>query len=85
MTACQVAKLAHNHPMQTERFNKLRKRELEAIFDKKRMVKIWRDIVRDQMRSQDILDLYDCYDLNFNIEERVKALFPLKAEIYLPL
>lgn len=57
--------------MQTERFNRLRKKELEKVFDKKKMVAIWRTVVRDQLRTQDIRDLYDCYDLNFNIEERV--------------
>lgn len=60
--------------MQTERFNRLRKKELEKVFDKKKMVAIWRTIVKEQLRSQDIRDLYDCYDLNFNIEERVLAI-----------
>jgi hypothetical protein len=57
--------------MQTERFNRLRRKELEKVFDKKKMIAIWRTVVRDQLRTQDIRDLYDCYDLNFNIEERV--------------
>lgn len=60
--------------MQTERFNQIRREELRKVFDEKRMAKIWRDIVRSQLRTQDIKDLYDCYDLNFNIEERVSAI-----------
>lgn len=57
--------------MQTERFNSLRKRTLSNVFDKKRMIEIWRKIVRTQLRTLDLSDLYDHYDFNYNIEDRV--------------
>lgn len=56
--------------MQTERFKKLRRAELSKIFEKKFIVDVWRKIVRDQLRSMDLKDLYDHYDFNYNIEER---------------
>lgn len=56
--------------MQTERFNQLRKAELSEIFIEKNIVEVWRKIVRNQLRSLDIKDLYDHYDFNYNIEER---------------
>jgi hypothetical protein len=58
--------------MHTERFNKLRKDILENIFKKEDIVKVWRKIVRKQLRSLDIKDLYDHYDYNYNIEEHAK-------------
>jgi hypothetical protein len=60
--------------MHTERFRKLRKEALSKIFEKKAVSKVWRDIVRSQLRSLDIRDLYDHYDFNYNIEERATAI-----------
>lgn len=60
--------------MQTERFNQLRKNVLVNIFTKKDIVRIWREIVRDQLRNSDLKDLYDHYDFNYNIEERAGAI-----------
>ncbi|MGB0372243.1 MAG: RNA-directed DNA polymerase [Opitutales bacterium] len=60
--------------MHTERFRQLRKKALVGILDKKTVSKVWRSIVRDQLRSLDISDLYDNYDFNYNIEERAAAL-----------
>ena len=60
--------------MQTARFEQLRKKALEAVFTKVKIASIWRKIVKDQLRNQDIKDLYDNYDLNFNIDERAEAL-----------
>ena len=57
--------------MQTARFEQLRKKPLIRVFNKKKVVKIWREVVRSQLRTQDIKDLYDLYDINFNIEEKV--------------
>lgn len=57
--------------MITERFKKLRKRELSKVFTKKNIAEIWRKIVRDQLRrSSDIHDLFDYYDFNYNVDQR---------------
>lgn len=60
--------------MHTERFRQLRKEALSKLFEKKEVSKIWRKIVRGQLRSLDFKDLYDHYDFNYNIEERAKAI-----------
>ncbi|KAA1244547.1 RNA-directed DNA polymerase [Aquimarina sp. RZ0] len=60
--------------MQTERFNKLRKETLSKIFEKKKLTEVWRKIVKNQLRSLDLKDLFDHYDFNFNIEERALAI-----------
>lgn len=60
--------------MQTERFNKLRKATLSKIFENKKLTDVWRNIVKNQLRSLDLRDLYDHYDFNFNIEERALAI-----------
>jgi hypothetical protein len=60
--------------MQTERFNTLRKAALKKIFDKRAITKVWRDIVKNQLRSLDLKDLYDHYDFNYNIEIRAIAI-----------
>ncbi|MGB5943290.1 MAG: RNA-directed DNA polymerase [Leeuwenhoekiella sp.] len=60
--------------MQTERFNKLRKETLSKIFEKKNLTRIWRKIVKNQLRNLDLKDLYDHYDFNYNIEERALAI-----------
>jgi hypothetical protein len=64
--------------MHTERFQRLRKKTLNLVFDKKLATKIWRSTVRNQLRGLDIKDLYDHYDFNFNIEDRIQA---IKASI----
>jgi len=60
--------------MHTERFRQLRKKELSGLLEKNAVSKIWRKIVRDQLRVTDIKDLYDHYDFNYNIEDRAVAL-----------
>lgn len=64
--------------MHTERFQRLRKKALNQAFQKDFVVKIWRSTVRNQLRGLDIKDLYDHYDFNFNIEDRIEA---IKASI----
>ena len=59
--------------MQTARFHQ-RKKALEKVFDKQKMVVTWRKIVRAQLRTQDIKDLYDYYDFNFEIVNRTQAI-----------
>lgn len=58
----------------TERFNQIRKQELNNIFSKKNIVSVWRKIVRDQLRRVDIVDIYDYYDFNYNIDDRALIL-----------
>lgn len=60
--------------MQTDRFKQLRKDTLSKLFNKKEVARIWRTIVRDQLRALDIKDLYDHYDFNYNVEERIQAI-----------
>ncbi len=60
--------------MHTERFRLLRKKALEDLLEKRSVSKIWRKIVKDQLRSIEISDLFDNYDFNYNIEERAAAL-----------
>lgn len=60
--------------MHTERFQRLRKKTLSQIFEKKLVTKIWRSTVRNQLRGLDIKDLYDHYDFNYNIEDRIQAI-----------
>lgn len=60
--------------MQTERFNRLRKDTLSKIFLNKTIKDVWRKIVKEQLRSLDLKDLYDYYDFNYNIEERSQTI-----------
>ncbi|HBN89395.1 MAG TPA: RNA-directed DNA polymerase, partial [Rheinheimera sp.] len=60
--------------MHTERFQRLRKKSLNLVFDKTIATKIWRSTVRNQLRGLDIKDLYDHYDFNYNIEDRIQAI-----------
>ncbi|MEW8442237.1 MAG: RNA-directed DNA polymerase [Candidatus Thiodiazotropha taylori] len=60
--------------MHTERFRQLRKEALSGLLNKKAVSTIWRKIVKDQLRSIEIKDLFDHYDFNYNIEERAQAL-----------
>ncbi len=64
--------------MHTERFQRLRRKSLDVVFEQESAKKIWRSTVRNQLRSMDIKDLYDHYDFNFNIEDRIQA---IKASI----
>jgi hypothetical protein len=60
--------------MLTERFHKLRKEQLDAIFSKQNLTKVWRKIVIDQLRKTDILDIFDHYDFTYNIEDRASLI-----------
>lgn len=64
--------------MHTERFQRLRKKALSAVLEKDVAKKIWRSTVRGQLRSMDIKDLFDHYDFNYNIDDRIQA---IKASI----
>jgi hypothetical protein len=58
----------------TARFDILRKKTLKNLFTIKNLSKIWRSVVRSQMRQLDILDLHDYYDFNLNIEDRSREI-----------
>ena len=58
----------------TARFLIQRRKELKQIFTEKNLVKVWRTIVRKQLRSLELLDLYDYYDFNYNIEQKAKQI-----------
>ncbi|MDT0687679.1 RNA-directed DNA polymerase [Autumnicola psychrophila] len=60
--------------MITDRFHQLRREELAQIFTKNYISSIWRKVVRDQLRKTDILDIYDYYDFNYNIDSRAQLL-----------
>ncbi len=60
--------------MHTERFRHLRKDALSGILDKDAVSGVWRKIVRNQLRTLDIKDIFDHYDFNFNIEDRATAI-----------
>lgn len=54
----------------TQRFHVLRSRDLSDLFSIQNLINVWRDSVRESLREQDILDLYDYYDFNFNIDRK---------------
>lgn len=60
--------------MLTDRFYKLRKEQLDKIFSKRNISEVWRKVVRDQLRRTEILDIFDYYDFNYNLEERAVLL-----------
>ena len=60
--------------MLTDRFHQLRKEKLNNVFSKLNITKVWRNIVRGQLRSIDIHDIYDYYDFNYNIDSRALLL-----------
>jgi len=60
--------------MQTERFVRVRRKSLDAVFEKKNIISVWRKIVKDQLRDLDLLDLFDHYDFNYNIEDRAQSI-----------
>lgn len=47
-----------------------RSQDLQEVFSKEGLISTWKTVVRQQLRSQEILDLHDYYDFNFNIEEQ---------------
>jgi hypothetical protein len=58
----------------TARFEIERQQQLAAIFTRERLVRVWRDLVRQQLRQQAIVDLHDYYDFNFTIEAQADAI-----------
>jgi hypothetical protein len=60
--------------MRTDRFDKIRREKLEKVFTKEDLKKNWQNKVKFQLRSLDIKDIFDFYDFNYNIEERVESI-----------
>lgn len=58
----------------TARFEVQRHAELEAVFKPSRMVRVWRDLVKQQLRRLEVPDLHDYYDFNYNIERRCEGI-----------
>jgi len=58
----------------TKRFHVLRSKDLHGVFEIENLIFTWRNVVRQQLRSLDILDLYDYYDFNFNIEDKANSI-----------
>ena len=47
---------------------------LKSILTEKKLTKIWRKKVKDQVRSLGVKDLFDNYDFNYNIEKNSKLI-----------
>ena len=58
----------------TARFELERRRQLKTLFTRERLIRLWRTLVKDQIRGFDIKDLHDYYDFNYSIEARVDIL-----------
>ena len=58
----------------TARFDLERGRQLKELFEPRRLVHLWRKLVKDKLRSLDIKDFHDYYDFNYSIESRVDAI-----------
>lgn len=58
----------------TARFEIERQKQLAAVFTRERLVRVWRTLVRQQLRGQSIVDLHDYYDFNFTIEAQADAI-----------
>ena len=57
----------------TARFEIQRSKELKKLFVKRRMLELWRKLVKEQLRGLDIKDLHDYYDFNYAIDSKVDA------------
>ena len=58
----------------TARFEIERQKQLAAVFTRERLVRVWRDLVRQQLRNQSIIDLHDYYDFNLTIEAQADTI-----------
>lgn len=58
----------------TARFSIVRERVLGSLFTTKNLSSIWRNVVRAQMRSLNVIDLHDYYDFSSNIAEKAKEI-----------
>lgn len=58
----------------TARFEIERQKQLAEVFTQKRLIRVWRDLVRQQLRQQAIVDLHDYYDFNYTIEAQADAI-----------
>lgn len=58
----------------TARFEIERQKQLATVFTRDRLVRVWRDLVRQQLRQQAIVDMHDYYDFNYTIEAQADAI-----------
>jgi hypothetical protein len=58
----------------TARFSIVREKALGGLFDPNNLARLWRQIVRRQMRSLAIVDLYDYYDFSSSIDARAQEI-----------
>jgi hypothetical protein len=58
----------------TARFDLERHKQLKKLFTRDRIVTLWRNVVRKQMRDFTITDLHDYYDFTFAVEGRADAI-----------
>ncbi len=63
----------------TARFDLQRRQQLQRVFTPQKLTKLWRQVVKDQMRSLEIRDLHDFYDFNYAIEARTRAICDVVA------
>jgi hypothetical protein len=58
----------------TARFEIDRQKQLATVFTRDRLVTIWKDRVRNQLRRQAITDLHDYYDFHSTIDAQADAI-----------
>lgn len=58
----------------TARFEIERQKQLAKLFTQSRLIDVWRRLVRQQLRRQAIVDLYDYYDFNSTIAAQADAI-----------
>jgi hypothetical protein len=58
----------------TARFEIDRQKHLAAVFTRQRLVTVWKELVRQQLRRQAITDLHDYYDFHETIDSQADAI-----------
>lgn len=58
----------------TARFEIERQKQLAAVFTRQKLVQVWKDLVRQQLRKQAITDLHDYYDFHSTIDGQADAI-----------
>ena len=58
----------------TARFEIERQKQLAKLFTNSRLVNVWRQLVRQQLRRQAIIDLHDYYDFNSTISAQADSI-----------
>ena len=58
----------------TARFEIERQKQLASVFTKQRLVGVWKNLVRQQLRRQNITDIHDYYDFHSTIDTQADAI-----------